>query len=248
MDAWWPLWMQAEFEPALGQTCSGRSRACGRSTTRRTTRRHLGSAYQDGWYGYASRTCGGCSARREKGTFSRVYCGGGVKAHVPCGAAPVAAGRPSATPREQHLQDDVCAAQGKQGDQVLRHDHVPPARRGDPAPDRVGEPARPSSRRSRCRDTADPQQCGDAVGGDPVALVRGPSRLRARGCRQADARRAGGLPGPPRRAVRAHAVGHRRGDPPQRAAAVVRPSLAAAGTRGGGAGEPPLLRRLVRTA
>ena len=54
MDAWWPRLLQAEFEPVHGQAAASTS-------SRRPTQidnapnnhgDHLGSAYQEGWYGY----------------------------------------------------------------------------------------------------------------------------------------------------------------------------------------------------
>ena len=77
---------------------------------------HLGSAYQDGWWGYASKDLRRVLGRREKGKFSRVYCGGGVVKK--CRAALLQSLRQAiATPASSVYKDSVCAAQGKQGSQ-----------------------------------------------------------------------------------------------------------------------------------
>ena len=82
MDAWWPLLAAAPSS----------SRALGPGAVRRRSPRmlaldnapnnhgaHLGSAYQDGWYGYVSRTCGRSLGRKVQGRYSRGYCGGGMR-------------------------------------------------------------------------------------------------------------------------------------------------------------------------
>ena len=38
---------------------------------------HLGSSYQDGWWGYASKDLRRIMGMAEKGKFSRAYCGRG---------------------------------------------------------------------------------------------------------------------------------------------------------------------------
>jgi acyl-homoserine lactone acylase PvdQ len=74
MDAWWPLWVKAEFKPTLGgplyeaiQTMLKLHDAPG----------HLGSAYQDGWYGYVDKDLRTVLGQPVKGRYSRPYCGRG---------------------------------------------------------------------------------------------------------------------------------------------------------------------------
>src|SRR4051812_40852439 len=54
MDAWWPLWVSAEFEPALGkQLFQSMQQMIEISNDPNNHGQHLGSAWQHGWYGYA---------------------------------------------------------------------------------------------------------------------------------------------------------------------------------------------------
>ena len=53
LDAWWPLWLKAEFQPRLGKALFDRSPALYMfSNDPNNHGDHLGSAWQDGWYGY----------------------------------------------------------------------------------------------------------------------------------------------------------------------------------------------------
>jgi acyl-homoserine lactone acylase PvdQ len=78
MDAWWPLWLHAEFEPVLGADLFGKIQdMVGLDNPPNNGGQHLGSAYQDGWWGYVSKDLRRLLARRERGKFSRIYCGAG---------------------------------------------------------------------------------------------------------------------------------------------------------------------------
>src|SRR5436305_510152 len=56
MDAWWPRWMRAEFEPVLGgRLFSGISGMNELTNSPNNSGQHLGSAWQAGWYGYAQK-------------------------------------------------------------------------------------------------------------------------------------------------------------------------------------------------
>jgi acyl-homoserine lactone acylase PvdQ len=117
MDAWWPLWMKAEFEPTLGSAMFGQIQTMvPLDNPPNNGGDHLGSAYQDGWWGYASKDLRRVLGRREKGKFSRAYCGGGVVKK--CRAALLQSLRQAiATPASSIYKDTVCAAQGQQGNQ-----------------------------------------------------------------------------------------------------------------------------------
>jgi acyl-homoserine lactone acylase PvdQ len=87
LDAWWPLWLEAEFKPVMGPTVFRDAKSMlplddppnGNGV-------HHGSAYQNGWYGYAQtdlrrllgrkRLKGLRGAPRGGARLSRVYCGG----------------------------------------------------------------------------------------------------------------------------------------------------------------------------
>jgi acyl-homoserine lactone acylase PvdQ len=78
MDAWWPRLVRAQFQPVLGR---------GAFETLATTvdfdnepnndGEHLGSAYQDGWYGYSRKDLMTVLGRKVRGPYSRRYCGKG---------------------------------------------------------------------------------------------------------------------------------------------------------------------------
>ncbi len=78
LDAWWPRWMQAQFKPELRSALFDRIQSMiGLDNAPNNHGSHLGSAYQDGWYGYASKDLRTLLGRRVRGEYSRVYCGGG---------------------------------------------------------------------------------------------------------------------------------------------------------------------------
>ncbi len=56
MDAWWPLLLEAEFRPTLGEDLYGTLEAPAGSTTRpHKPGTNQGSAYNGGWYGYVQK-------------------------------------------------------------------------------------------------------------------------------------------------------------------------------------------------
>jgi hypothetical protein len=126
MDAWWPLWVHAEFEPALGSDLFKRIESIiALDNAPNNHGDHLGSAYQYGWYGYASKDLRTLLGRKVKGRSSRVYCGsrGKKKASMRtlrkrCRADLVASLKKalSASPAELYA-DDLCKDEGKPGDQ-----------------------------------------------------------------------------------------------------------------------------------
>jgi acyl-homoserine lactone acylase PvdQ len=78
LDAWWPLWMTGEFEPTLGPTLFSRLVAnVGFDNAPNNHGGHLGSAYQNGWYGYAKKDLMDVLGQKVKRPYSVTYCGGG---------------------------------------------------------------------------------------------------------------------------------------------------------------------------
>jgi hypothetical protein len=78
LDAWWPLWMRAEFEPVLGNAAYERLlKTVDADNERNNGGQHLGSAYQDGCYGYARKDLQTVLGREVRGPYSRRYCGNG---------------------------------------------------------------------------------------------------------------------------------------------------------------------------
>jgi hypothetical protein len=85
MDAWWPRWMRAQFEPVLGpalydslaQEGSGDGGMVDLDDEPNANGSHRGSAYIAGWYGYAEKDLRSILGESPAGAYSRRYCGGG---------------------------------------------------------------------------------------------------------------------------------------------------------------------------
>ena len=78
LDAWWPLWMRAEFEPRMGTALFDAMHAAYEFDNSPNNKGdHLGSAYQDGWYGFAQKDLRAVLKRRVKGRYARKFCGRG---------------------------------------------------------------------------------------------------------------------------------------------------------------------------
>ena len=77
IDAWWPRWMEAEFEPALGKPLFERDGLDARARQPpEQPRRPPRLAWQGGWYGFAQKDLRTLLAAGSAGRWSRVYCGG----------------------------------------------------------------------------------------------------------------------------------------------------------------------------
>ncbi|MGI8460235.1 MAG: penicillin acylase family protein [Solirubrobacterales bacterium] len=78
MDAWWPLLLEAEFEPTLGKDLYGVIEdARGIDDTPHKSGTNQGSAYNGGWYGYVQKDLRTLLGKKVRGRYSRVYCGKG---------------------------------------------------------------------------------------------------------------------------------------------------------------------------
>nr|MDQ6914987.1 penicillin acylase family protein [Actinomycetota bacterium] len=78
MDAWWPKLLQAEFEPTMGKSLFDElQRTVEFDNAPNNHGDHLGSAYQEGWYGYANKDLRSVLRRRVVGPYARTFCGGG---------------------------------------------------------------------------------------------------------------------------------------------------------------------------
>ena len=128
LDAWWPLWVKAQFEPALGaERLQHADRHRRRSTTRPTaTASTTAPPTRARSTATSPRTCARVLGERVKGPYSRRYCG--IAQALPHGAAELARGRAEG-PEPLHRRR---ALQGRRP-VVLR--------RGPPAPDRRRHPA-----------------------------------------------------------------------------------------------------------
>jgi acyl-homoserine lactone acylase PvdQ len=117
-DAWWPLWLRAQFEPVLGAKLLAAIEHVNEGANLPNNHGdHLGSAWQDGWHGYViadlRRLLG-----RPHGTWSRTYCGRGslARCRAALGASLIEA--LGADPAKQYGGDPVCRAAGRDGDQA----------------------------------------------------------------------------------------------------------------------------------
>ncbi|MDX6669643.1 MAG: hypothetical protein QOI91_6 [Solirubrobacteraceae bacterium] len=117
LDAWWPRLLTAQFKPTMGaglfDALHGHLAFDNEPNNHGD---HLGSAYQDGWYGYASKDLRTLLRRRVRGRYERVFCGGGSRAR--CRRALSESLRAALqVDRAAMYRDDACASAGKPSDQ-----------------------------------------------------------------------------------------------------------------------------------
>jgi acyl-homoserine lactone acylase PvdQ len=117
LDAWWPLWIKAEFGNRLGKKLYAAVQSMlPLDNPPNNHGDHLGSAYQDGWYGYASKDLRTVLHQKVRGRYSRVYCGSRAKCRGRLVASLKAAlGQDDAA--KLYGGDPVCVKAGRDGDQ-----------------------------------------------------------------------------------------------------------------------------------
>jgi hypothetical protein len=76
MDAWWPRWLKAEFEPTLGTTIFS-TLPHEQDNAPNNHGDHLGSSYQEGWYGYAAKDLRTVLGQKVEQPYARTFCGKG---------------------------------------------------------------------------------------------------------------------------------------------------------------------------
>ena len=74
MDAWWPRLVRGIFVPKLGDELVDRI-----ATINPIPERGTSTFFYDGWWNYVQKDLRRVLGRRERGRFSRVYCGGGSR-------------------------------------------------------------------------------------------------------------------------------------------------------------------------
>jgi acyl-homoserine lactone acylase PvdQ len=82
MDAWWPLLIQGEFQPGLGDSLYTALTADltvdeSPSAGHGPTGSHAGSSFQYGWWSYADKDLRAVLGEPVKGPLAETYCGGG---------------------------------------------------------------------------------------------------------------------------------------------------------------------------
>jgi hypothetical protein len=119
MDAWWPRWLHAEFQPALGRRLFADVEGMNELVNApNNSGQHLGSAWQAGWYGYAQKDLRTLLGRHVRGRYSRVYCGRGSRKR--CRSALIASLKSAmAVPASQlYSGDSVCRSAKRDGSQT----------------------------------------------------------------------------------------------------------------------------------
>jgi acyl-homoserine lactone acylase PvdQ len=74
MDAWWPLWVEGQFEPTLGEL---HQTFIGSGSAIHDAPRAQGSAFQGVVYGFAEKDLRTILGEKVRGRYSRTYCGKG---------------------------------------------------------------------------------------------------------------------------------------------------------------------------
>ncbi|MGW0498450.1 penicillin acylase family protein [Streptomyces sp. NPDC003007] len=115
LDAWWPLLVEAAFEPGLGSELYRAFTANlpvdeSPSAAHGPTGSHAGSSFQYGWWSYVDKDLRAVLGEQVKGPLARKYCGGGnleACRDTLVGTLKEAAGKTAA---QVYPGDDVCAA------------------------------------------------------------------------------------------------------------------------------------------
>jgi acyl-homoserine lactone acylase PvdQ len=118
MDAWWPRWLEAQFRPTLGTTLF-ESLPHGQDNTPNNHGDHLGSAYQEGWYGYAAkdlRTLLGDDTVKEP--YARPFCGKGDLAGSRTLLRQSLKAALSVSAKDLYSGDPTCVKANRDGDQT----------------------------------------------------------------------------------------------------------------------------------
>ena len=118
LDAFWPRWMRAQFEPSLGTPLFDQLvEAHGVDNEPNDNGSHRGSAYQDGWYGYAAKDLRRVLGRKVRAPYSKRYCGGGRRARCRALLRSALLRALDDDPSKLYA-DTTCSAAGKPADQA----------------------------------------------------------------------------------------------------------------------------------
>lgn len=118
LDAFWPRWMRAQFERSLGEKLFDQLvDAHGLDNAPNGNGSHQGSAYQEGWYGYAYKDLRRVLGLKVRRPYSKRYCGGGVRSRCRSALRGALANALDADPVALY-RDEQCAAAGKPSDQA----------------------------------------------------------------------------------------------------------------------------------
>jgi hypothetical protein len=118
MDAWWPLLVRAQFEPALGKRLfEAMTTVHPLDNHPNNGGDHVGSAWQDGWYSFVQKDLRALLGRKVRGRWSRTYCGKGSLRRCRKALAR-SLGAALEVPAAELYADPVCADEGRDGEQA----------------------------------------------------------------------------------------------------------------------------------
>jgi hypothetical protein len=119
MDAWWPLWVKAQFEPKLGSEAYDLlASTVAVDNPPNNHGDHLGSAYQGPWYGYVRKDLRTVLHRKVEGRYARRYCGGGRLTRCRRVLRRSLAAAIAVPAAQLYGGDEVCKDAGRDGDQM----------------------------------------------------------------------------------------------------------------------------------
>ena len=116
MDAWWPRWLKAQFEPRLGKAAFD-AIPFTQDNDPNNHGEHLGSAYQEGWYGYAYKDLRQVLQRPVRQRYARTFCGNGKRSRCRAALAASLKAALAVPASELYGGDKTCKDAGKDGDQ-----------------------------------------------------------------------------------------------------------------------------------
>ncbi len=128
MDAWWPLWVQAEFQPVLGPTLLQQVESdypindepgAGAPVHGTPSTLHQGSSFDVGFYGIVQKDLRSVMHKPETDRLNRVYCGNGSLARCRAALEGSLAAAVAETPDQVYPAEGPCQA----GDQEC-HDSI----------------------------------------------------------------------------------------------------------------------------
>ena len=128
MDAWWPLWVQAEFQPVLGPTLLQQVESdypindepgAGAPVHGTPSTLHQGSSFDVGFYGIVQKDLRSVMHKPETDRLNRVYCGNGSLARCRAALESSLAAAVAETPDQVYPAEGPCQA----GDQEC-HDSI----------------------------------------------------------------------------------------------------------------------------
>jgi acyl-homoserine lactone acylase PvdQ len=128
MDAWWPLWIQAEFQPVLGPSLLDQVQSdypindepgAGAPVHGTPSTMHQGSAFDVGFYGIVQKDLRSAMHQPVAGRLNRVYCGSGSLARCRAALESSLAAAVAEAPDQVYPAEGPCQA----GDQEC-HDSI----------------------------------------------------------------------------------------------------------------------------